>query len=200
MGTALERNLRSKSKDTPYYIDGDNLNTEDVFRLVSTGIEIAISNETKSKIMQSRALLDKFILENRVIYGVNTSLGGFVNWLIPGEHAQELQDNLISAVATNVGQYLEDHYVKASMLARLNSLARGVVVHEHKRHRGQLITAKNLWSLLSDSKMIVDEDIIEDQLKKLSKSIPVEPNSPIEDAYSIRCTPHILGPIKDCLI
>lgn len=32
---------------------------------------------------------------------------------------------MIAAVATNVGPILEDYIVKASMLARLNSLARG---------------------------------------------------------------------------
>ena len=126
MATSLEHRLCSKSKKLAFYIDGNSLKTADVFRLVNEGTEILISEATKARIVESRELLDDLISKNRVIYGVNTSLGGFVNWLIPHEHAQELQENLISAVATNVGKYLEDNYVKASMLARLNSLARGV--------------------------------------------------------------------------
>ena len=325
MTATLEK--RSKSKHPVHDIDGSNLNTADVFRVVHEGTLISISEETQARIQESRDLLERLISEDRVIYGVNTSLGGFVNWLIPHEHAQELQENLISAVATNVGEYLEDHYVKASMLARLNSLARGVsaislqnytilldmynkgvipcvpskgslgasgdlgplacialvgtgkwkakyegkiipgdealkraqiqpmklsykeglslingtstmtgiaamlveeaihlvksydiisslsfeglqvkkkpfnpIVHKHKLHIGQLVTAKNLWDLLSDSKMIVDEDVVEEKLQNSRKSIPSASDSPIEDAYSIRCTPHILGPIRDNLL
>lgn len=327
MTTNSKKDLNLKSKYSVKYIDGNSLKTADVFRAVNEGAVISISEDTKTRIKESRDLLDELISNDRVIYGVNTSLGGFVNWLIPHEHAQELQDNLISAVATNVGQYLEDRYVKASMLARLNSLSRGVsaislenynvllnmynrgvipcipskgslgasgdlgplacialvgtgkwkakyhgkiipgsealrkaqiqpmklsykeglslingtstmtgmaailveeaihlvksydvisclsfeglqvkkkpfnpVVHEHKRHRGQLVTAKNLWNILNDSKMIVDEDIIEGKLQDSRESVPTASDSPIEDAYSIRCTPHILGPIRDNLL
>lgn len=308
-------------------ISGRNLDTSDVFRIVNTDTKIYISSETESKIIESRNLLEEFIDEQRIIYGVNTSLGGFVNWLIPHANAQELQDNLISAVATNVGDYLEDHYVRATILARINSLARGMsaisienfnvllemfnrgiipcipskgslgasgdlgplahialvgtgkwkakyqgeiitgsealkragikpmklsykeglslingtsamtgmaaliieeaiqlirtydiisslsfeglqakkkplnpVVHEHKRHRGQLVTAKNLWKILKDSKMVIDEDLLEKELRKSRKNIPIALNNAIEDAYSIRCTPHILGPIRDNLL
>ncbi|GAB4192654.1 MAG: histidine ammonia-lyase [Simkaniaceae bacterium] len=309
------------------YIDGNNLSTGDVFKIVSQKMQISISDETALQIQKSRTLLEEFIFQQRIIYGVNTSLGGFVNWLIPDNCAQELQDNLISAVATNVGQYLDDLYVRASMLARLNSLARGVsaisldnfyilmemfnkevipcipskgslgasgdlgplacialvgtgkwkakyqgkilpgaealkkadiqpmklshkeglslingtstmtgmsaflveeainlvktydiisslsfeglqikkkplhpIVHKHKLHRGQQITAQNLWKLLEDSKMVLDEDFIEKQLRSSRKDVPHSFKSAIEDAYSIRCTPQIIGPIRDCLL
>ena len=47
--------------------------------------------------------------------------------------------------------------------------------------------------------MIVDEEIVEKQLQSFLTSTPTSTDSPIEDAYSIRCTPHILGPIRDSL-
>lgn len=309
------------------FLDGTSLS---ISQLVCASdnfdIEVVVSKETAQNISNSHELLCKMVEENRVIYGVNTSLGGFVNWLIPAESAQELQENLISAVATNVGAYLEDRVVRASMLARLNSLSRGVsgislenfnkllqiyntgiipcipskgslgasgdlgplacialvatgkwkakykgkllsgetalhkagiepmkltykeglslingtsvmvglasvlvecainliktydvisaltfeslkvkkkpfnpIVHRQKPHVGQLQTAENIWALLNDSQMIVDEESIEKELQKQAVSVPVSTNSPIEDAYSIRCTSHILGPIRDSL-
>ncbi len=73
------------------------------------------------------------------------------------------------------------------------------VVHRQKPHRGQLQTAQNIWTLLEDSKMIVDELAVEEQLQSYSADKITHTNSPIEDAYSIRCTPHILGPIRDTI-
>ena len=107
-------------------LDGHSLSTADIFNVCENSeIEISITDEAAVRIDASNQLLKKFVEDNRVIYGVNTSLGGFVNWLIPTQYAQELQENLIAAVATNVGPHLEDRVVRASMLARLNSLARG---------------------------------------------------------------------------
>ncbi|MBY0529443.1 MAG: phenylalanine aminomutase (D-beta-phenylalanine forming) [Rhabdochlamydiaceae bacterium] len=307
------------------FINGDSLTTADVFKACNDSlIKVRISDEVKNKIVESKNLLDSFIDEHRVIYGVNTGVGGFVNWLIPQEGAEELQNNLIEAVATNVGPYLEDTIVRATILIRLNSLSRGTSaisldnfnkllllfnsgivpcipakgslgasgdlgplayialvatgkwrarykgellpgdlalqkagiepmslsfkeglslingtsamaamaailventmnlvklydvisslsfealnakkkpfdpkVHKQKPHLGQQNTAINLWAILKDSKMIADEDAIEKKLHSLEVKVPTAADMPIEDAYSIRCSPQILGPIKD---
>ncbi|MBS0628731.1 MAG: aromatic amino acid lyase [Verrucomicrobia bacterium] len=309
------------------FIDGNSLSTGEVNDVVQDfEVRVAITKEAESRIEASRNLLDRLVEENRVIYGVNTSVGGFVSWLIPTHHAQELQENLIAAVATNVGQYLEDKVVRAAMLIRLNSLARGTSaislenfykllkiynagiipcvpskgslgasgdlgplasialvcigkwrakyrgkiisgeeallqaniepmklnykeglslvngtsamtglaallvedvialvktydiiscmtfeglkvkktpfnpsVHLQKPHLGQLQAAENIWKLLQDSQMVVDDLAVSKELRTLSKSDSGPTDSPIEDAYSIRCTPHIIGPIRDTL-
>src|SRR5579872_911483 len=107
-------------------LDGKTLTTLEVFQSVEDDqLQISVTPEIENQIDASHQLLQQFVRDNRVIYGVNTSLGGFVNLLIPIHNAQELQEILISAVATNVGPYLDDLIVKATMLARLNSLARG---------------------------------------------------------------------------
>lgn len=308
-------------------LDGNLLATSDISCAVHDfDLEVVVSKKAAERIEASHQLLNQLIGENRIIYGVNTGLGGFVNWLVSTNNANELQENLISAVATNVGPYLSDSIVRATILARLNSLARGTsaissknfnkllklynagiipcipskgslgasgdlgplacialvavgkwkakykgeilsgkdalkqaglepmklgfkeglslvngtsvmtglaallieqvislvktydiiscltfeslkvkknpfnpVVHLQKPHRGQLQTAENIWTLLKDSQMIVDELIIEKQLQSYSTNKPTSTDSPIEDAYSIRCTPHILGPIRDTI-
>lgn len=86
---------------------------------------VMLDNETKVIVKKSRDQLDKYVKEKRIIYGVNTSMGGFVNWLVPVEHAQQLQENLINAVATNVGNHLCTVFVRAIMLSRINSLCKG---------------------------------------------------------------------------
>ncbi|HEY5234897.1 MAG TPA: aromatic amino acid lyase, partial [Rhabdochlamydiaceae bacterium] len=73
------------------------------------------------------------------------------------------------------------------------------IVHKQKPHPDQLSTAEMIWRTLSDSKMISKESTTEKQLQSYEASSPIATNYPIEDAYSIRCTPHILGPIKASL-
>lgn len=108
------------------FINGYSLSTVDILRVSENlDIEVLITEEVAQQIEDSHQLLDKFVSDGRIIYGVNTGLGGFVNWLVPVEYAQKLQENLIAAVATNVGSYLDKSIVRASMLTRLNSLARG---------------------------------------------------------------------------
>jgi len=86
---------------------------------------IELTPEIRKRVIASRALLDEFVASGRIIYGVTTSVGGFVNWLIPPAHAEETQNNVMRSVQSNCGRHLDDHYVRASMLARINSLSRG---------------------------------------------------------------------------
>ncbi|MCH9617235.1 MAG: Tyrosine ammonia-lyase [Chlamydiia bacterium] len=307
-------------------IIGSKLSTCVIKKVIENNLIVEVSEDAVNRINESRELLNKFIENNRVIYGVNTSCGGFVNWLIPDDYAQEFQENLIAAVATNVGSYLGDDDVRASILIRLNSLAKGAsaislenfnklleiynagiipcipakgslgasgdlgplacialvatgkwkakyngkivsggealklagitpmklgykeglslingtsvmagvaalvveksidllkiyqgiscltfealkvkkkpfapVVHYQKQHLGQRIVAENIWKLLEDSNMIVGEESVERELQQKKQLVPIEAKASIEDAYSIRCTPHILGPIIDNL-
>lgn len=45
--------------------------------------------------------------------------------------------------------------------------------------------------------MAVDERMVEKQLQSYINIQPTATQAPIEDAYSIRCTPHIIGPIRE---
>lgn len=101
------------------------LSLEELNELANKHIKVNLDQETKDLVSRSRKRLEKYVEEGRIIYGVNTSMGGFVNWLVPVENAQQLQENLINAVATNVGQYLNPIATRAIMLSRINSLCKG---------------------------------------------------------------------------
>lgn len=325
--TINKQSSLSSENPSRVIIDGRSLSCQSVSKAISTpGCSLEISKDSLKKVENSHLLLKKFVKNKRIIYGVNTSMGGFVNWLIPLEFARQLQENLISAVATNIGDFFEDKVVRASILARINSLARGSsgiskqnllklveiynagiipcvpskgslgasgdlgplaaialvatgkwkakfkgkiysgdealqkagispmvlsfkeglclingtsamtalaalniekaknlvktydiisaitfeglkvkqkpfdpIVHAQKQHRGQLVTAKNLSKLLSTSGMIVNEQDVENTLKDRFNGNPTSTDIPIEDAYSIRCTPQIIGPVRDTI-
>ncbi|MBW2367655.1 MAG: aromatic amino acid lyase [Deltaproteobacteria bacterium] len=306
-------------------LDGNNLTAEQVNGIAQDPeIQIEITSDTESHVTASRKLLERFVAEKRVIYGVNTACGGFVHWLVPIEKASEMQQNLLGATASNVGDYLADNYVRAIIATRINSLARGAsaislenfkkyiaifnagilpcipekgslgasgdlgplayiglvatghwkaklggkivsgkealqqsgiepmtlsykeglamingtsamtgmaacltsqikdliksylivssmsvealkgkimpfheAAHENKPHPGQIKVAKCIFSTLQDSKMVVHDEEIEEMLRKLQTDEPMGMDEQIEDAYSIRATPQILGPVVD---
>jgi histidine ammonia-lyase len=306
-------------------LDGSSLTIDRAAAIArEPGSRVEITDEVRERIVQSRNMLSELLQSGRTIYGVNTGLGGFVNRLIPMSDSNRLQENLIAAVATNVGDYLSDKFVRATMLARLNCLARGTSaislenfeqlrllfnagiipcipekgslgasgdlgplayvalvatgkwrakyqgailpgataleraglrpmkldykeglalingtsamtgvaavlaadavsllklydliscltlealrakvdtfapqVHRQKPHPGQLATACNIHGILSNSRMIDREQDLDRRLHETHSGSEYE--SGIEDAYSIRCTPQILGPIKDTL-
>ncbi|VVP70149.1 Tyrosine ammonia-lyase [Pseudomonas fluorescens] len=305
---------------------GAILSPDRLAEIATNNVKISLSDETRSKVESSRRQLEKFVAEGRIIYGVNTSMGGFVNWHVPIEKANLLQMNLIRSVATNVGDYLSESDTKAVMLSRINSLARGnsaislevldvlvdlynagifpcipkkgslgtsgdlgplacialactgewkvkykgkvlpskdalalagieaarlsykeglalingtsamtgvaccliretkslldqyclisalsfeglhaikkpfdPEVHKLKPHLGQLKVAQEIFDYLDSSKMIKQEEDAQKEIQ-IEQDGSVKPSdSQIEDAYSIRCTPQILGPVVDGL-
>ncbi|MGA6161826.1 phenylalanine aminomutase (D-beta-phenylalanine forming) [Amycolatopsis magusensis] len=305
---------------------GETVRLDRLDCLARDRIPVVLAAETRVRVRSSREALDRFVAAGRVIYGVNTSMGGFVDHLVPVDQARLLQENLLAAVATNVGPHIGDEAVRAIMLARIVSLARGnsaiapgnldklvavynagivpvvpskgslgtsgdlgplaaialvctgrwrarldgqvrpgaealaaagvepmvlsykeglalvngtsgmvglgTLVHQAatrlvaayqlvsalsieglagmtkpfdprahavKPHRGQLAVARSLWESLSDSSLALNETDTERTLAAEMDVMAKAGSVPIEDAYSIRCTPQILGPVVDSL-
>ncbi|MFI2765511.1 phenylalanine aminomutase (D-beta-phenylalanine forming) [Streptomyces echinatus] len=305
---------------------GRTVQLEEFESAVRGSLPVAVDDGVRDRVRTSRETLEKFVSDGRVIYGVNTSMGGFVDHLVPVTMAQELQENLINAVATNVGAYVDEDAVRAIMLARIVSLSRGNSaiseenldkliavynsgitpcvpekgslgtsgdlgplaaialccagqwraryqgetlpgaealrragiepmklsfkeglalingtsgmvglgsmvyerarrlldtyllvsalsveglrgmtkpfdprVHALKPHRGQQEVARRLWETLRGSRLAVLEQDTEAILAQEMDTSVKAGSQPIEDAYSIRCTPQILGPVLDCL-
>jgi len=290
-------------------------------------MRVEITPQIRDRVTASRQLLDKFVDSGRIIYGVTTSVGGFVNWLVPPDKAAEVQNNILRCVQSNVGNDLDDVHVRAAMLARINSLGRGnsaislenfekyiamyncgvvpcipekgslgtsgdlgplacialvgtgqwrakydgeivpgdealkragiepmklsykeglalingtsvmtglaaclvgdakrlvkaytlatcmslevlkgkimpfhPAAHAQKPHPGQIRTADCIYRTLADSAMIVQDREVEGWLRKMASDEPRGLDEQIEDAYSIRATPQIMGPVVDSLL
>ncbi len=305
--------------------DGESLSVETAAHAArNPGLVLEINDEIHQRVAASRKLLDEFVASGRIIYGVTTSVGGFVNWLVPAAQASTVQNNILRAVQSNVGPDLDDEYVRAAMLARINSLGRGnsavssanfdkyvaiynagilpcipekgslgtsgdlgplacialvgtgqwrakyegeimpgaealqragiepmeldykeglalingtscmagmaaclttdvkrliksytlasclslevlkakimpfhPAAHRQKPHRGQILVADAIYSTLADSAMIVQDHEVEQWLRKMARDEPRGLDEQIEDAYSIRATPQVLGPVVD---
>ena len=85
---------------------------------------IAISEVVLNRINESFDFL-KIFSENKIIYGVNTGFGPMAQYRIKDENRIQLQYNLIRSHASGSGKPLNALCVKASILARLNTLSIG---------------------------------------------------------------------------
>lgn len=107
-------------------LDGETLTVDQLVAAALDNTLVEIYPEQEARVKASRDLLDGFVKSGRIIYGVTTAVGGFVNWLIPEELAEKLQNNILRGVSSNVGPDLDDVSVRAAMLCRINSMGRGV--------------------------------------------------------------------------
>lgn len=106
-------------------IDGETLTIEDVVRVAREDVKVVIPEEVKKRVRRSRGVLEKLVGENEVIYGVNTGFGALSSVRILPEEIGQLQSNLIRSHSSGVGEPLSTETVRALMLLRVNTLAKG---------------------------------------------------------------------------
>lgn len=106
-------------------LDGSNLTIEDIVNVSRKNYEVELSNEAIEKINKARNVVDKFVEEEKVVYGITTGFGKFSDVFISKEEAKQLQRNLIISHACGVGNPLDEEVVRAIMLLRANALAKG---------------------------------------------------------------------------
>lgn len=323
---SCERKLPQVEMTSFHISSGKDVALEEIAYAARHHQPVTVDEGVINRVTKSRDILEKMVSDDRVIYGVNTSMGGFVNYIVPIAKANELQNNLINAVATNVGRYFDDTTVRAAMLARIVSLSRGnsaisitnfkklidiynqgvvpcipekgslgtsgdlgplaaialvctgqwkaryqgeqmsglealqkagispmelsfkeglalingtsamvglgvllydeakqlfdtyltvtslsieglhgkmkpfePAVHRMKPHPGQLEVATTIWETLADSSLAVNEHEVEKMIVEEMDGLVKASSHQIEDAYSVRCTPQILGPVADSL-
>jgi histidine ammonia-lyase len=106
-------------------IEGYGLRIEDVVNVAFNGAGVGLSERAVSSMEASRAFVLNCLETGRAIYGVTTGFGRFSQVLISSEDARVLQKNLLRSHATGVGDPLPSPTVRAAMLLRANTLAKG---------------------------------------------------------------------------
>ncbi len=106
-------------------IDGENLTIEDVIKVARRKEKVEIDKKVYEKVAESRKTIEKILEKGKPIYGVNTGFGELANVRISSDKIEKLQENLIRSHACGVGEALPEEIVRAIILLRLNSLAKG---------------------------------------------------------------------------
>lgn len=106
-------------------IDGESLRIEDVIAVARNFEEVRIADKVKKKVDRSRKIIEDIIREGKVVYGVSTGFGELARVRINRKDMERLQENLIRSHSCGVGERLGIDLVRAMMLLRANSLAKG---------------------------------------------------------------------------
>jgi histidine ammonia-lyase len=110
---------------TPLFLTGESLTLDDLVSVADGGRFAALAPAAAERVDAARAVIDRAVRENRVVYGVTTGFGRFADVVIPKEKLAALQVNLVRSHAAGVGEPLPERVVRALILLRANCLAKG---------------------------------------------------------------------------
>jgi len=106
-------------------IDGHHLTLNEVARVARHGERVALSEKGMTQIETSRRRLEAIMATGNPVYGINTGFGVFADQKIPSEESATLSRNLILSHAVGTGPALTGEVVRAAILVRANTLAKG---------------------------------------------------------------------------
>jgi tyrosine ammonia-lyase len=92
---------------------------------VAHELPLLLDEGVQRQVEQSHERLSRYLKENRRIYGVTTGYGPLANTLVGSDYSAELQRNLIAHLSAGVGPPLSRIQTRATMTARISSLAQG---------------------------------------------------------------------------
>ncbi|MFZ1947065.1 MAG: histidine ammonia-lyase [bacterium] len=104
---------------------GDELTCGDVARVARDGCRVALDAGARDQIAGCREWVEGKARAGEVIYGVTTGFGALAEVAVRPDQAAELSLNLIRSHAVGVGAPLAEEVVRAAMLIRANTLAKG---------------------------------------------------------------------------
>ncbi|MEP6788084.1 MAG: histidine ammonia-lyase [Acidobacteriota bacterium] len=109
-------------------IDGESLTFEQVIAVAFSKPgepRVALSDEAKTNVNRSAAAVQTLLDRGEIAYGITTGFGAFKDKIISREEVELLQRNIVVSHAVGVGKPFSTPTVRAIMLIRANTLARG---------------------------------------------------------------------------
>jgi histidine ammonia-lyase len=103
----------------------DGMSLEDLVAIARQGAVVRLAAESEARILRSRGLVERWLQEGRIVYGVTTGFGALSDVIVPPQEARRLQMNVLMSHAAGVGSLLEEDAVRAVMALRVKDLALG---------------------------------------------------------------------------
>ena len=109
-------------------IDGESLTFEQVIEVAYGNPgepRVVLADGARSKVQSAANAVDTLLDRGEIAYGITTGFGAFKDKIISLEEVETLQRNIVLSHAVGVGDPFDIPTVKAIMLIRANTLARG---------------------------------------------------------------------------
>ncbi len=108
-----------------YIIKGAGLSIEDVVNVARNGEKVELHPDAIKRIDTCRAMLERKINNNEIMYGVNTGIGEFSEVVLTDSQIKEFQKYLVYNHSAGIGDPMPLEYVRGAMLGRINVHAHG---------------------------------------------------------------------------
>jgi histidine ammonia-lyase len=109
-----------------HYISDKTLTLKDIDHILHGHSKIALSEESKKKIIKCRDYLDQKLAQSSApIYGINTGFGSLYNKNIPKDQLEKLQENLVKSHACGTGPEIPREIVLLMLFLKAQSLSYG---------------------------------------------------------------------------
>lgn len=106
-------------------IDGKSLTIEDFIAVTRGYAKVELSEEAKKAMQKSRDLVEHYVENDVVRYGITTGFGSLSEVSINKKDTAKLQENIIVTHAVSVGEPFAEEIVRGIMLLRANSISKG---------------------------------------------------------------------------
>lgn len=106
-------------------LDGQFITMEDVVKVARHHHQVSLGPTAIATVKQASEMVETFIREEQVVYGITTGFGKFSDQYIAPQDTAQLQVNLIRSHACGVGEPYGEDVVRAMMVLRINSLIKG---------------------------------------------------------------------------
>jgi histidine ammonia-lyase len=103
----------------------EDLALDDVIAVARHGAKVRLGAGARQAMLRTGRLVDRWLKENRAIYGVTTGFGALSDVPISRKDARRLQRNILMSHAAGVGAPLEESAARGTMLLRAKELALG---------------------------------------------------------------------------
>lgn len=104
---------------------GGRITFDEVIKVSRCFEKVEFSKEYIKRVKKSRDLLEKWVSENKIMYGITTGFGSLCENIIDKKDAKQLQKNIILSHAVSVGKNLEIEEVRAIMFLILLNTGSG---------------------------------------------------------------------------
>jgi len=106
-------------------LNGNSLTLEEIYQVAVENAPVTLAVGTAEIIRNSRLWVEDIVARGNPVYGINTGFGIFADRQISKEETRLLNRNLILSHAVGTGDILPREVVRAAMLIRANTLAKG---------------------------------------------------------------------------
>jgi histidine ammonia-lyase len=103
----------------------DGMTLANLAAIARQGAGVRLTPAAENRIVSARELIDRWVREEKSVYGVTTGFGALSDVAISRRDTRQLQKNILMSHACGVGRYFDQETVRAILALRIKDLARG---------------------------------------------------------------------------